>query len=86
MTDNPASFDSWSVSLLQRVNEACDRFRTAWKAGQRPRIEDFLAGTAEQERSAYLRELLALELELRSKGGETATQRNTTAGSPVTAS
>ena len=36
----------------------CDAFRTAWLAGQRPRIEEYLGETAEP-----LRSRLQLELE-----------------------
>src|SRR5262249_50677356 len=45
----------------------------AWKAGQRPQIEDYLADTPEPERSLLLRELLALELAYRRQYGETLT-------------
>jgi eukaryotic-like serine/threonine-protein kinase len=61
---------SLSVSLAKRVDEACDRFETAWNSGPRPRIEDYLAGAPEPERPAFLRALLALEIELRCNGGE----------------
>jgi hypothetical protein len=44
-----------SPSLLQRVDELCDRFEAAWKAGQRPRIEDYLGAATEPERSLLLR-------------------------------
>ena len=57
-------------SLAERVNRACDAFEAAWRAGQAPRIEDHLADAAGAERTAFLRELLAAELELRRAGGE----------------
>jgi WD40 repeat protein len=47
--------------LLERVK----LFERAWKAGPCPRIEDFLGETSESERPTLLRELLAVELELR---------------------
>jgi hypothetical protein len=56
------SSDSFSPSRLQRVDEICDRFEDAWKAGLRPWIEDYLAGTVEREPSALLWELIALEI------------------------
>ena len=28
----------------ERVDEACDRFEAAWRAGRAPRIEDYLGG------------------------------------------
>src|SRR5207248_924363 len=57
--------------LSERIDEACDRFEAAWRAGgRRPRIEDELAAVAEGERPALFRELLAVELELRRSAGE----------------
>jgi serine/threonine protein kinase len=52
------------------VDDACDRFEAAWKAGQRPAIEDYVACAAEPERAALLHALLALEIELRGKTGD----------------
>jgi serine/threonine protein kinase len=56
---------------LQRVDEVCDRFEDAWKAGQRPRIEDHLNDVRAPERSLLLRELLVVELQYRCQNGET---------------
>jgi serine/threonine protein kinase len=55
---------------LQRVDEVCDRFEQAWKEGQRPRIEDYLAGTVEGERAALLWELIVLDIDYRRQAGE----------------
>ena len=43
----PTSNDSLSPSQITRVEEVCDRFEAAWKAGLRPRIEDYLGETAD---------------------------------------
>ncbi len=48
----------------ERVNEACDRFEAAWRAGQQPRIEGYLAAADEADRHALRVELEALEREL----------------------
>jgi hypothetical protein len=48
----------------------CWRYDGAWREGQKPPIEDFLAEVPEAERSALLRELLALELEYRRRKHE----------------
>jgi serine/threonine-protein kinase len=40
------------------VDQICDRFEDAWRAGQRPRVEEFLRDVAEPERSALRHELL----------------------------
>jgi WD40 repeat protein/predicted Ser/Thr protein kinase len=59
-----------SRSAARRIDQACDRFERAWRAGERPRLEEALGETAEPERSLLFRELLAVELELRRGGGE----------------
>ncbi len=56
--------------LAQRVDAACDRFEAAWRAGQRPRIEDYL-GEAEQDiRPVLAGELILLEMAYRRQLGE----------------
>jgi serine/threonine-protein kinase len=50
---------------VRRRERECDRFEAAWKAGQRPRIEDHLAAVPEAERPALLRELILLEVDYR---------------------
>jgi RNA polymerase sigma factor (sigma-70 family) len=47
-----------------------DSFERAWIAGQRPRIEVYLADAPRPEAAAHLRELLALELAYRRSEGE----------------
>ncbi len=59
-----------STRIAREVDEACDRFEAAWRAGERPLIEDFLGGTIDSDRPALLRNLLALELDYRSGLGE----------------
>lgn len=60
-----------SLSAARRINAACERFEAAWRGGGRPRIEDALgAAAAGAERTDLLREILALELELRRGLGE----------------
>jgi serine/threonine protein kinase len=54
----------------RQVNAACEPFEQAWKAGQRPRIEDYLGDTPQSERSALLRELIALDIYYRRQAGE----------------
>src|SRR5262245_22067369 len=58
---------------VHRLDEACDRFEAAWRDGQAPRIEDYLAFVDERERPSLLREMLALEVELRQRRGERPT-------------
>jgi WD40 repeat protein/tRNA A-37 threonylcarbamoyl transferase component Bud32/tetratricopeptide (TPR) repeat protein len=53
-----------------RINAAADRFERAWRAGSRPRIEDYLAEAEPELRAALLEELLRVERELRRRDGE----------------
>jgi tRNA A-37 threonylcarbamoyl transferase component Bud32 len=55
---------------VRRLEQACDRFEAAWKAGERPRLEDHLAAVPEPERPALLRELIPLEVDYRRLAGE----------------
>src|SRR5437867_13230432 len=66
---------SLSPDQMRRVDELCNRFEAAWKAGQRPRIEDYLGDTRGTDRSALLHELIALEIECRQGSGEHPQQR-----------
>jgi hypothetical protein len=59
----------------RRVDRACDRFEAAWKAGRDPRVEDYLAEARQEDRPALLGELVALERELRRRGGDRASVR-----------
>ena len=59
-----------STRIARDVDEACDRFEAAWRAGDRPLIEDFLGGTTDSDRPVLLRHLLGLELDYRGGLGE----------------
>lgn len=72
MNDQPNNQTSEErYPTAQRVDIVCDEFESAWQEGQRPAIEQFLKNVAGEERSQLLRELIALEIEFRSKSGET---------------
>jgi serine/threonine-protein kinase len=58
------------LSTLKRLDEACDRFETAWLANERPHLEEFMGEASSAERAALLGELLKLELEYRRRRGE----------------
>jgi eukaryotic-like serine/threonine-protein kinase len=51
------------------IDQACDRFEAAWKAGPPPRVEEFLAGEAGSCQQALLRQLLLLDWEYRRRNG-----------------
>src|SRR5262249_58116259 len=65
--DATSGRENWldATQIGSDVDAACDRFEAAWRAGDRPRIEDFLGGTTDSRRPALLRHLLALELDYR---------------------
>jgi serine/threonine protein kinase len=64
MSDRPPQgIDTW-------IDAIATPFERAWRAGRRPRIEDYLAGVEEPRRSLLFEELLRTELQLRRKAGE----------------
>lgn len=68
--DRPPLLDALPPSPGERAGTICDQFEAAWRAGQRPRIEDFLGDASKPGRPALLRELLARELSHRIRRGE----------------
>jgi serine/threonine protein kinase/formylglycine-generating enzyme required for sulfatase activity len=62
-----------SPAQFERIDQVCDRFESSWKAGRRPRIEDYLESTSEPVRSGRLLELLCVELAYRRRRGEVPT-------------
>src|SRR5262245_52391072 len=55
------------------LDELCDRFEQAHRAGKKPLIEDYLVEVSPSWRARYLRELLVLDWELRRTAGEKPT-------------
>jgi len=51
--------------LVKRLADDCDRFEASWKKGPPPRIEDYLVGVDDTERTTWFRHLLDLELHYR---------------------
>src|SRR5262249_30953813 len=70
MTRDHRRNESWELSTLYLIDAACDRFEMAWRAGESPRIEAFLADWPRPDRDILFWELLAVELELRREAGE----------------
>jgi hypothetical protein len=68
--------DSWgpngdeSLALGRRINEVCNRLEAAWRAGEVPPLEDFVAGWEGAELVALLRELVPLDADYRRSAGE----------------
>jgi WD40 repeat protein len=61
---------SLSPSEVRQIEQVCDRFEAAWKAGQRPRLEAHLGTAEESLRTTLLCQLLALEWEYRLRAGD----------------
>src|SRR5438105_3750518 len=59
-----------SASDALQIDQICDRFEAAWKAGPRPQPEDYLGAAAEPVRSALLRQLLLLDWDYRRRAGD----------------
>ncbi len=59
-----------SLNVARQIDLICEEFEDAWKAGNRPQIEDFLQGMAESARSELLLELIGLDSDYRRKIGE----------------
>src|SRR5437867_1793093 len=62
--NEPARNNGTSLALddLRQLEEKCTEFEAELKAGQQPRIEDYIRDTQEPVGSALLRELLHVEL------------------------
>ena len=59
-----------SPAEARRIDQTCDRFEAAWKAGRRPRLEEYLDASGEPVRSALLRQLLLADWDCRRRAGD----------------
>src|SRR5262245_14868110 len=66
MGDYPQGTETW-------IDVIATPFDRAWRAGQRPRIEDYLADISEPRRARLLEELLRVEREHRLRLSENPT-------------
>ena len=58
------------VAGLQQIDAACDRFESAWRAGQAPDLASYLAEAPVELRLFLFRDLVRLDLEYRRERGE----------------
>lgn len=59
-----------SPNEVWQIEQICDEFEEAWKAGQHPKLESFLRQPKGRLHEALLKQLLPLELEYRWRAGE----------------
>src|SRR5262249_55274982 len=59
-----------ALAEARQIDQTCDRFEAAWKAGQRPHLEEYLGASGEPARSALLRQLLLLDWDYRRRAGD----------------
>jgi WD40 repeat protein len=64
------SFSQLPPDQLARVDACCRLFENAWRAEQRPRLEDFLSDTEAPEHQVLLQELILIDAEYRLQAGE----------------
>src|SRR5262249_36871405 len=57
------------LSVAERVDAACDSFEREWRAGNRPRVEAYVAVALETDRDALRSALGPMERELKAKHG-----------------
>jgi predicted HicB family RNase H-like nuclease len=65
--------DSLSATQAEELDRACDRFEADWRAGGRPDLAAYLAGTEGPERVSLARELIAIDIHWRGRTGERPT-------------
>ncbi len=75
MSSEPDSTEfSLPLPVLERIDNRCLEFEAAWKAGEAPRIEDYLGDAQGAERGELLRQLLLLDLDYRRLQAEEPTE------------
>jgi len=69
----PQNSESNEVDALSRLVRACEQFEAEWRGGLTPQIGTYLERVESSQRDKLLRELLAIEIELRVESGEKPT-------------
>jgi eukaryotic-like serine/threonine-protein kinase len=70
--DNPLG-ESLPRLLGVEIEQVCDDFEAAWKAGRRPRLEGYLLQVRDSSRAVLVCNLLTVELAYRRRAGEQPT-------------
>src|SRR5262245_46731133 len=58
-----------SLDLERQLDQICNRFEAEWKAGEQPRIDDFLNDWPHERRTHLFHELISLDIHYRSSHG-----------------
>ncbi len=66
----PYNTADFSAISLKQIDDACVHFEKAWKSGGMPALEDYLEGFDSGLRSPLLVELLLLDIEYRTRAGQ----------------
>jgi hypothetical protein len=70
MSEMPRPDDPLTLEQQRCLNQACDHLEAAWKAGERPRIEDYLDVLTGRAQLILLRELIRLDIYYRRQVGD----------------
>src|SRR5687767_9120542 len=62
MMENASDHAATLLYLERRIDDCCDRYEAAWKAGQSPQLEAYLDGFPADALPQLLRELLVIEV------------------------
>src|SRR5262249_24040384 len=68
--DSPRDSASLPLSLLERIDDICDRFEGVWKAGSQPAVAEYLSEVHAEARPRLLCELLRVDIDYRRRHGE----------------
>jgi eukaryotic-like serine/threonine-protein kinase len=69
-TPHQTGYESLPPAAAGRVDEACDRFETAWRDGPPPAIERFLDHVPGPEQTVLVRELILVDAPFRRRAGD----------------
>lgn len=83
MADDPARPGVDPLAWARALHRICEDFEAAWRAGNRPALENCLGKLGPEADAELLGELLPLELELRCEAGESPTPEEYAARFPA---
>src|SRR5262245_54629237 len=78
----PTREEPSDVARLRSIVDACERFEADWRRGYTPRVDAYLDRIESSQRERTIRELLAVEIELRVERGEKVAEEDLRARYP----